>query len=121
MRILDPEPVECGQRRIFCPDPGRTEARQKILSKLSSLLAEESIEGTKSKSLDNKTINELFSDKKALVKLLRDPICSLLPKPYRFECGDPKNKKIRKLCDELINAIPLVFGPQNPWAFQQYI
>ena len=41
------EPVEYCHRIIFCPDPGRTEARQKILSKLSSLLAEESIEGVK--------------------------------------------------------------------------
>ena len=109
------EPVEYGHRLIFCPDPGRTEARQKILSKLSSLLAEESIEGTKSKSLDSKTINELFSDKKALVQLLMCPFCSSLPNLIASNVVTRKN-----IDDELDTATPPVFGPANPWALQRW-
>ena len=90
--------------------------RQRIFSKLSSLLMEKNTKpvprpqgwpsqwanaeaSTRTKSLDSKTINALFSDENT--SLLIEPTLQTLPNAYRFEIFDPKVDRIRALTKEL--------------------
>ena len=97
----NPTFLELKHGYIHCPV--LREPRQRILGELSSVLIEESQEGTTSKALDSSTINALFSDNTTLFELFMEPSSSLLPKEYRFKSYDPKRDKIFGLGRKLGN------------------
>ena len=96
----NPAFLELQHRMLLCPV--LREPRQRILRELSSVLIEESQEGTTSKTLDSSTINALFSDNTTLFELLREPSSSHVPNDYRFKSYDPKRDKIHALGRELL-------------------
>ena len=107
----NPTFLQLKHRYVLCPV--LREPRQRILSKLSSLLMEETTEpdpnhwtswhvvGTTTKSWDSTTINGLFSDENTLCELFLNPTSSDLPDAYRFKFNDPKASRIHALGKEL--------------------